>query len=548
MITDPALKDFGPVFINYKNYRTVYFRPSAHQLRLLKQDLKQTFDVSRFGTPAFERWESVLTTGFELRDFDKTRRRRPWSRRVGARAGKRSTAVSRALFTVLAIAADAITITISSIVVGIVYHQSFYGVGGMFEIFAALGLSVSILFVTINLLAQEYDVANYLNYGANARRAILVWNTTFFTMLVVFFLTKESAEFSRVSIVIFFAVGLVCLAIVRAAAVYHVRASAGAGRIVSLRALLVGEENSLHDFLARYEPWTVGIDIVASAVLRGGESLREDLALAAASARVLRPDDIFILLPWSRTEAIDACVEAFTQVPASIHLGPQHVLDRFAKARVSRIGSIASLHLVRRPLNSIEQALKRAFDIVAGSILLVLLTPMFLMIAVAIKLDSSGPVFFLQRRYGFNQEVFHIVKFRSMTVTEEGSAVRGVTRGDARVTRVGRILRRASFDELPQLVNVIQGRMSLVGPRPHALVHNQQYEKTVADYARRHNVKPGMTGWAQIHGLRGEITSDTKMHARVQYDLYYIDNWSFGLDLRILAFTLLSPKAFENAF
>ncbi len=493
--------------------------------------------------------ERALSTGLELRNYDPAPRRRAWGRRRRiARVAKRSTAVNRTLFTVLAIAADALTITLSSIVVGLVYHQAYLGVNGMFEIFAGLGVSVSVFFVTVNLLAQEYDVANYLNFGANARRAVLVWNVTFFTMLVVFFLTKESAEFSRVSIAFFFLVGLVCLALVRTIAVYHVRQSAAAGRIASLRALLVGEEDSLRDFLTLYEPWTVGIDIVASAVLRGGNSLREDLALAAASARVLRPDDIFILLPWSRTEAIDACVEAFTQVPASIHLGPQRVLDRFAKARVSRIGSIASLHLVRRPLNSIERALKRAFDLVVGSLMLVLLTPLILVIGVAIKIDSPGPVFFLQRRYGFNQEVFHIVKFRSMTVVEDGSAVRGAIRNDPRVTNVGRILRRSNLDELPQLVNVLRGQMSLVGPRPHALIHNQQYEKTIADYARRHNVKPGITGWAQIHGLRGEISSDAKMSARVQHDLYYIDNWSFGLDLRILVFTLLSPKAFQNAF
>ena len=135
-----------------------------------------------------------------------------------------------------------------------------------------------------------------------------------------------------------------------------------------------------------------------------------------------------------------------------------------------------------------------------------------------------------------------------MNVTEDGSAVRGATRDDPRVTRVGRILRRANFDELPQLVNVILGQMSLIGPRPHALVHNQQYERTIADYARRHNVKPGMTGWAQIHGLRGEITSETKMRARLEHDLHYIDNWSLGLDVRILAVTLFSPKAFENAY
>ena len=170
------------------------------------------------------------------------------------------------------------------------------------------------------------------------------------------------------------------------------------------------------------------------------------------------------------------------------------------------------------------------------------------MIALAIKLDSPGPVFFLQRRYGFNQETFRILKFRTMTVTEDGAAVRGATRDDPRTTRVGRILRRINFDELPQLINVVRGQMSLVGPRPHALVHNQQYEHTIANYARRHNVKPGMTGWAQIHGLRGEITSETKMRLRLEHDLYYIDNWSFGLDLRIFAATMLSPKAFENAF
>ncbi len=435
----------------------------------------------------------------------------------------------------------------SALVAGITYHTFYYHVGGMFDTFAAIGISVAVLFVAFNAAQHEYAISTYLNFGANCRRAIFVWNATFFTTLVVFFLTKESAEFSRAAMMLFYGCGLVSLVILRCMIVYHVKANVSTGRVAAARIVLVGEEGELRDFVARHQPWTVGIDIVASAVLRGDDTLKEDLALAAASARVLRPDDIFIMLPWSRTSAIDACVEAFTQVPASIHLGPQRVLDRFAKARVSRMGPIASLHLVRRPLTFVERSLKRAFDIVAGCGLLVCLTPLFFLIAMAIKLDSPGPVIFLQHRYGFNQETFRILKFRSVSVTEDGSAVRGVVRDDPRVTRVGRVLRRANIDELPQLLNVISGQMSLVGPRPHALVHNQQYEHTIADYARRHNVKPGMTGWAQIHGLRGEITSETKMRSRLEHDLYYIDNWSIGLDLRILAVTLLSTKAFENA-
>ena len=499
-------------------------------------------------TPRLETLESVLSTGADLKDYGKARRRRVTSW-LHERAGRRhAAALHRALFSALAVSIDAAAIALSSIVVGIVYHSVYYGVGGMFDMFAAIGLSVAVLFVTFNALNQEYGIASYLNYGANARRAILVWNATFFTTLAVFFLTKQSADFSRASMMLFYLTGLVSLVIVRSVIVYNVKSIASTGRIAALRVVLVGEEAELRDFVVRYTPWTVGVDIVASAVLRGDATMKDDLALAAASARVLRPDDIFIMLPWSRTEAIDACVEAFTQVPASIHLGPQRVLDRFAKARVSRIGSIASLHLVRRPLNAFEQAVKRAFDVVAGCILAVLLSPLFVVIAIAIKLDSPGPVLFLQNRHGFNQEAFRILKFRSMSVVEDGRVVRGATRNDPRITRVGRILRRTNFDELPQLLNVIRGQMSLIGPRPHALVHNQQYEQTIADYARRHNVKPGMTGWAQIHGLRGEITSDTIMRARVEHDLYYIDNWSLGLDLRILAATLLSPKAFENAF
>jgi len=190
--------------------------------------------------------------------------------------------------------------------------------------------------------------------------------------------------------------------------------------------------------------------------------------------------------------------------------------------------------LITRQRANFETAVKRAVDIVVSMMAIVFFLPIFLLVAIAIKLDSPGPIIFRQRRSGFNAKEFLIFKFRTMTVLEDGPVVTQACRDDLRVTRVGKFLRRSSVDELPQLFNVLRGNMSLVGPRPHALVHDDKYKVHVTDYAHRFRVKPGMTGWAQVNGLRGETTSVEQMAERVRYDLWYIDNWSLGLDLKIL--------------
>ena len=164
-----------------------------------------------------------------------------------------------------------------------------------------------------------------------------------------------------------------------------------------------------------------------------------------------------------------------------------------------------------------------------------------------IRRESPGPVFFMQRRYGFNQEPFRIYKFRSMSAQEDGRVVTQAIAGDSRVTRVGRFIRRTNIDELPQLLNVLRGEMSLVGPRPHAMAHDQAFEREVALYARRHNVRPGITGWAQVNGWRGETDTPEKVLGRVAHDLFYIDNWSLMLDLSIMVRTVFSRKAYKNA-
>jgi exopolysaccharide biosynthesis polyprenyl glycosylphosphotransferase len=191
---------------------------------------------------------------------------------------------------------------------------------------------------------------------------------------------------------------------------------------------------------------------------------------------------------------------------------------------------------------------KRLFDLVCSALGLLALTPLFILVAILVKLDSPGPVFFVQRRYGFNQQPFRIIKFRTMRAFDDGAVVTQATRDDPRLTRIGRWLRRWNIDEIPQLFNVLAGDMSLVGPRPHALSHDHEFERRISLYARRHNVKPGITGWAQINGFRGEIDNEEKLAKRVEYDLFYIDNWSPWLDLKIIARTVLSPKAYRNAY
>ncbi|MGH6845960.1 MAG: exopolysaccharide biosynthesis polyprenyl glycosylphosphotransferase [Methylocella sp.] len=191
----------------------------------------------------------------------------------------------------------------------------------------------------------------------------------------------------------------------------------------------------------------------------------------------------------------------------------------------------------KAPFTAFERAVKRILDVIGSITAILLLWPLLLIAAIAIKLDSGGPIIFQQRRTGFNAKEFVIFKFRTMSVLEDGSAITQACRDDLRATRVGKFLRRSSIDELPQLLNVLKGEMSLVGPRPHAVAHDKEYTVHIAAYGLRHQVKPGITGWAQVNGLRGETRFLEKMTERVKLDLWYINNWSLGFDFNILVRT-----------
>ena len=408
------------------------------------------------------------------------------------------------------------------------------------------------LFVFINLMRGRYQIGNYLSTRGQIGSAFAVWNITMVAFLALLFLAKIADHYSRAVMIATYLCGIPVIALSRSAVVRLIAAGSRTGRITAERAFLIGREANIMSFVSRHKPWHMGFAVTDVAFLKtsreaGPAALAADLATAVANCRIRRPDAVFIAVPWSDQETISACVDAFTNLPVAIHLAPEPIMERFGNAHVVHTGTLSSLRLTRQPLSAVEIAVKRAFDIVAASCGIILTLPLLLLIAALIRLDSPGPVLFRQRRYGFNQQAFRIFKFRTMTTTDDGQVVVQAKRNDPRITRLGHLLRRYNLDELPQLLNVIAGDMSLVGPRPHALAHDIEFERKIANYARRHNVKPGITGWAQVNGFRGETDTDEKMAGRVAYDHWYIDNWSFWLDITILFRTVLSKKAFANA-
>jgi exopolysaccharide biosynthesis polyprenyl glycosylphosphotransferase len=216
--------------------------------------------------------------------------------------------------------------------------------------------------------------------------------------------------------------------------------------------------------------------------------------------------------------------------------------------RLGQFGNMFTIQVARPPLSPTDRFLKRSFDVAVATAGLVLLAPLLLAVGAMIKIDSRGPFLFRQTRHGFNNKPICVLKFRTMFVMEDGASFKQVVKGDERITRIGRLLRRTNIDELPQLINVLFGDMSIVGPRPHATAHNEMFEQLIWPFYRRHNVKPGITGWAQVNGLRGETDTLEKMRRRVECDLYYIENWSFLLDIKIVIMTLFSAAAYANAY
>ena len=472
-------------------------------------------------------------------------------------AGERNTRKWRFLIGLTTALVDFIAVLAIVTVASVCYHLVAYQHTGMLQLTAELAVFLGSIFVFTNLLQRRYRLTRYLASKGQMVEAFNVWNVTIVAFIAIGFLAKVGDQHSRGVVILTYLTGIPLITLVRWWVVKMISIASKTGRISAQRVLLIGYQAEITSFMTRHQPWNTGLmieemvllsELPASALPQERDlALSSDLAHAVSRARQIKPDGVFMAIPWSERITIERCVDAFMTVPVSINLAPERIMDRFDNPRIIRTGSIASLELTPPALSVPEIVTKRVFDFSVAAVLMVLLLPLFAIIAVLIKRDSKGPVFFLQRRFGFNQEPFRIIKFRTMSSMDDGDIVQQATCNDPRITRVGALLRRFNLDELPQLVNVLRGQMSLVGPRPHALAHDREYEQKIGLYARRHNVRPGITGWAQVHGLRGETDTDEKMARRVSFDLWYIDNWNVWLDMMIMLRTVFSRTAFQNA-
>jgi Undecaprenyl-phosphate glucose phosphotransferase len=437
------------------------------------------------------------------------------------------------------------------------YHFVFLSYIGRVELYVLTSLGLGIAFSGVAALRGHYTVRQLEAAESSAVSAFKLFNVIFALFICVLFMTKMTDAYSRASVAIQYGVTCTGLIAMRVVLARLVMSAVRRGRVEARRIALIGTGAGIEAFITNCGEASRG-DIVLSSIELADwvtEPLdRQRIAeldhVASQITGKLRDaavDDVVLLLPWGAATAVEVLAKRLTSLPATVQLMPRSNLSWFRAPSLTRMGNNVGLSLSRPPLTAFDQAMKRGTDVVLASLILIAVMPLMLMIAVAIWAETGGAVLFRQQRHGFNQKPFKILKFRTMTTAEDGDRVVQATSGDRRITTVGRILRRSSLDELPQLINVLKGDMSLVGPRPHALAHTREYEEKIAFYAHRHNVKPGLTGWAQVNGYRGETNAPWKMEKRVEHDLYYIDNWSLMLDLKILIMTVFSESTFRNA-
>ncbi|WP_308296424.1 undecaprenyl-phosphate glucose phosphotransferase [Rhizobacter sp. J219] len=317
---------------------------------------------------------------------------------------------------------------------------------------------------------------------------------------------------------------------------------AGPQGVKVMRALTLSEDKGV-DFLGYFDDRAdARVDGLAMEQVKGG------LKDVADFIRRHGIHEVFITLPLGSQPRIVELLEQMQDTTASLFFVPDIFGISIIQGRLQDMNGLPIVGICETPFTGTNELVKRVSDVVLASIILVLISPLLLAIAIGVKMSSPGPVIFKQRRTGLDGEDITVYKFRSMTTQDNGSVVKQATKGDARITPFGAFIRKTSLDELPQFFNVLQGRMSIVGPRPHAIAHNEEYRRIVKAYMVRHKVKPGITGWAQVNGQRGETDTVDKMQARVEYDLEYLRNWSLALDLQIIVRTIRLVFFDRNAY
>ena len=410
---------------------------------------------------------------------------------------------------------------------------------------------VFVIFVHLMLggWAQLFSIPAIMRPIRRADDVLLSIVTAFLLLMSVLF-AFEAAEGLSLSWLALLFVLSVCLTIGGRLALFHVLRGLARRNLIGSSMVVLGAGEQSRRFLRRYGrsgsyfTRIVGVFTGEDAPTDGtfeGQPVLGGMEALLAAAREHKIDDVVIAMPWNADRHVAETVERLKELPINVYLSADLVGFELAfRPATGDVGDLPLFEVVQRPISGWASALKTAEDYLIAVTLLIVTAPLLMAIATAIKIESPGPVLFRQARLGFNNKTFHIYKFRSMRHAPEAEVeVRQATRGDPRVTRVGRFIRATSLDELPQLLNVLNGTMSLVGPRPHAVSHNEEYGRQIRGYFARHKVRPGITGWAQVNGLRGETETIDKMEARIRHDIYYAENWSLLFDLRILVLTAL---------
>lgn len=421
-----------------------------------------------------------------------------------------------------------------------------------------LGLVGSISFL---IFAESIRLYRSWRTGSSSRLSLytfLSWFFAVFIIVVYLFFSKISSDLSRLVIGVWFvgcAFSLVGWRMMFRLYLFKRRRKGLNTRKVAIIGLTNSGARLATEFATHPE---IGFTLSAffddrdtlrlSSNSKFSSKLQGDIKTGIELAKKGKFDLVYITLPLAAQKRIESILRELGDTTVDVHLVPDFFTFNLLNGRLAHVGDIQTISVYESPLSGMSSFAKRLEDIIAGTLILSLIALPMLIISLLIKIDSRGPVFFKQKRYGLDGKAINVWKFRSMTVADNGSVVKQATKGDARITKLGGFLRRTSLDELPQFINVLQGHMSIVGPRPHAVAHNEEYRKLVDFYMLRHKMKPGITGWAQINGWRGETDTLEKMEKRIEFDLEYIRQWSLLLDIKILFLTIFKGFVNKNAY
>jgi Undecaprenyl-phosphate glucose phosphotransferase len=448
---------------------------------------------------------------------------------------------------VLAVVIDILIILSAGVLADMIYRLATTGFADQITDYTAAAAVVAALFTSLLKGRGLYKPMALLAWTPQVRAVTLTWIGVFMFLAGCVFALKIGSTFSRGTIVSFAAIGLFGLVAHRTFWRSALESGLASGKWSGRKIVIISENSAASD--VQQQLLQHGFRIQRHFVLDTDNSQWDEIVSQAISyTRCSNVDELFIAAELQSWTKIKKSAERLRLLPLPVNLVAVGPTSKLLTQPVSAIGNAIVIELQRAPLNFFERLVKRAIDIVFAGTALIALIPLLTLVAIAIKLDSPGRVIFRQTRHGFNGKPFNILKFRTMTVVEDGDSVKQATRLDKRVTRVGFWLRRTSIDELPQLINVLKGEMSLVGPRPHAAAHDNYFDPVIANYAFRQRMKPGITGCAQVNGSRGETPTIDAMQRRVRLDLWYIENWSFQLDLAIMFRTIIELVRGRNAY